>query len=136
MAHDQVPISEFRGIIQCLRITEPYMPDRVMRQFGYPQHIPRNLIKPKNAKRPPEPRSYVCSHNVGDSFEDYENYRCNFHLQTVRANIGHETLPLYENWFQQRTHIQVTPQGSFTPRNQLRPCDMDPRVVCFLYVDM
>lgn len=29
------PITLFQGIIHCLDIYEPYMPDRVMRQFGY-----------------------------------------------------------------------------------------------------
>ena len=35
-AEEVVPISQFKGIIHSLRITEAYMPDRVMRQFGYP----------------------------------------------------------------------------------------------------
>ena len=129
-----MPVSQFRGIIHCLKITEAYMPDRVMRQFGYPQFIPQPLIPPVLVQRPPQPSLYRCSYRAGDSFENFMNVRCNFHLQTVRAHYGTEALPAYEDWFRQRTHKQVTRQDSFTRREQYRPADMNPTAVWFLNI--
>ena len=129
LAEEVVPISQFRGIIHSLRITEAYMPDRVMRQFGYPQQIPLPLIQPILVKRPPQPSSYRCSYGAQDSFENFQNVRCNFHKQALRVYFGNETFPDYNNWFLLRTHKQVTRQESFTRREHFRPADMNPTVV-------
>ena len=110
------------------------MPDRVMRQFGYPQFIPQPLIPPVLVQRPPQPSLYRCSYRAGDSFENFMNVRCNFHFQTVRAHYGTEALPAYQDWFRQRTHKQVTRQDSFTRREQYRPTDISPTVVWFLNI--
>ena len=110
------------------------MPDRVMRQFGYPQFIPQPLITPMIVQRPPQPSLYRCSYRPGDSFENFQNARCNFHLQTLRVHYGPEALPAYQDWFRPRTHMQVTRQESFTRRAHYRPADMNPTVVWFLNI--
>ncbi|KAL8138680.1 hypothetical protein V2J09_004681 [Rumex salicifolius] len=45
------PPSRFRGILQYLDVQEPYLPDRCLCQFGYPQGLPVVPIPPSNVKR-------------------------------------------------------------------------------------
>ncbi|XP_021730494.1 protein MAIN-LIKE 1-like [Chenopodium quinoa] len=47
----RVPATLFFGCIQYQAIIEPYMPDRVVRQLGFVQDIPRTIIRPEKAKR-------------------------------------------------------------------------------------
>ncbi|GAB2268156.1 hypothetical protein Dimus_038697 [Dionaea muscipula] len=58
-----VPITFFNGIIHCRSITEPYMPDRVLRQFGFVQVPPSDLFQPKEVYRGPEISKYKCQHD-------------------------------------------------------------------------
>ena len=44
--------SLYHGCLSCMKISEPYMPDRVARQFGRVQKIPRPVIRPLIARRP------------------------------------------------------------------------------------
>ena len=110
------------------------MPDRVMRQFGYPQLIPLEPIKPLLVCRPPQPSLYRCTYALRDSFEDFYTSRCNFGSRSIRAPKGPEVIDDYLNWFPQRTHMQVTRPELFHPRQHFEPADMDPSVVCFLNI--
>ncbi|GAB2270573.1 hypothetical protein Dimus_005459 [Dionaea muscipula] len=58
-----VPITLFNGIIHCRSITEPYMPDRVLRQFGFVQVPPSDPFQPKEVYRGPETSKYKCRHD-------------------------------------------------------------------------
>ncbi|XP_021737764.1 protein MAIN-LIKE 1-like [Chenopodium quinoa] len=53
-----VPPTLFTGCIQYRSIIEPYMPDRVVRQLGFVQDIPRSIISPEKAKRPTNLKMY------------------------------------------------------------------------------
>ncbi|KAL2896390.1 Protein MAIN-LIKE 2 [Bienertia sinuspersici] len=49
---DKYPLSVYHGCIRYCSVIEPYMPDRVLRQFGYVQTRPMTPIKPnKEYKR-------------------------------------------------------------------------------------
>ena len=48
---DMYRMSTYRGIIQFLGVVEPYMPDRVLRQFGRVQGRPLDVIPPTGGKR-------------------------------------------------------------------------------------
>ncbi|XP_021760578.1 protein MAIN-LIKE 1-like [Chenopodium quinoa] len=54
----RVPPTLFIGCIQYRNIIEPYMPDRVVRQLGFVQGIPREIIRPEKAKRPTNLKMY------------------------------------------------------------------------------
>ncbi|XP_021768509.1 protein MAIN-LIKE 1-like [Chenopodium quinoa] len=54
----RVPATPFIGCIQYRSIIEPYMPDRVVRQLGFVQEIPRTIIRPEKAKRPTNLKMY------------------------------------------------------------------------------
>ena len=49
--------SLFRGVIECMDVREPYMPDRVLRQFGRVQRIPLERIRPSVVVRPGQLRA-------------------------------------------------------------------------------
>ena len=51
-------MSSFQGCVCFLNIVEPYMPDRVLRQFGYTQSIPTEPIAPIKACRSANIRKY------------------------------------------------------------------------------
>ena len=44
--------SLFRGVIECMNVREPYMSDRVLKQFGRVQRIPLERIRPSVVVRP------------------------------------------------------------------------------------
>ncbi|XP_021742776.1 protein MAINTENANCE OF MERISTEMS-like [Chenopodium quinoa] len=54
----RVPPTLFIGCIQYRNIIKPYMPDRVVRQLGFVQGIPREIIRPEKAKRPTNLKMY------------------------------------------------------------------------------
>ncbi|KAI5650192.1 hypothetical protein M9H77_36197 [Catharanthus roseus] len=50
---------DIRLRLDVMTADEPYMPDRVLRQFGYRQCIPAHPIQPQEAHRPSNNRMYM-----------------------------------------------------------------------------
>ncbi|KAJ6801691.1 ribonuclease 3-like protein 2 [Iris pallida] len=53
------PVALLHGLLSCHDIEEPYMPDRVLRQFGYVQTVPTRLLKMVSAPKGTKPSNYV-----------------------------------------------------------------------------
>ena len=90
-------VSLFSGHIRCASYTVPYLPERVVRQFGYRQMIPRP---------PPPTRS---AEAVIDAW-------INFHLHTIRYTV--QLFPLahpahtadgYLDWYRMVSHPRLIP---------------------------
>ena len=104
----EVPISSFHGIIHCRNITEPYMPDRVMRQFGYTQGIPASPLPPKRRRRSGSAHKYVCQHDpmIG-IWNGWSNHCYNFGKTSPRMRCLYYTSGEYMQWYTERTRLVV-----------------------------
>ncbi|KAL2903642.1 Serine/threonine-protein phosphatase 7 long form-like protein [Bienertia sinuspersici] len=101
------PISLYHGCIRYGSIIEPYMPDRVLRQFGYVQTRPMTSIKPNKEYKPEN--SYSVEYGEGMmSFWDDPSSHC---LSVARlgdlALNPWDSSSDYMQWFLQRSHPKV-----------------------------
>ncbi|GAB2300208.1 hypothetical protein Dimus_038608 [Dionaea muscipula] len=101
----------FTGIIHCRHIIEPYMPNRVMRQFDYVQTIPYDVFMPREVYRGVDSACYRCVHDpmwrLWDSWPDHmmrPGDRGSRHAR-YRTEASSQYLP----WFQRLTHPRVSP---------------------------
>ncbi|KAL2921174.1 Protein MAIN-LIKE 2 [Bienertia sinuspersici] len=104
---DKYPLSVYHGCIRYCSVIEPYMPDRVLRQFGYVQTRPMTPIKPNKEYKPTH--SYSVEYGEGMmSFWDSPSSHC---LSETR--LGELALKPwdcssdYMSWYSQRTHLKV-----------------------------
>ncbi|GAB2277646.1 hypothetical protein Dimus_039238 [Dionaea muscipula] len=128
--HLHVPITLFTGIIHCRHITEPYMSDRVLRQFGLVQIIPFEPFIPKIVYRGHNLMKYKCVHDqmmrLWSSPEDHLIRPSDKGLWT--ASFGNEVSPDYRQWYEPRTHLRVSPHAVQGEDAGPRPLPSDARL--------
>ncbi|KAI5652403.1 hypothetical protein M9H77_29590 [Catharanthus roseus] len=73
--------STWHGFIAYFHYVEPYMPDWVLRQFGFRQCIPAHPIQPHEVRKPPNNRMYV---SLKDT-KSPANISCGFHVPVALA---------------------------------------------------
>ena len=101
--------SLFHGVISFLDKTEPYMPDRVARQFGRVQQIPKPVIDPIRAWRRSKVTSYVVEYDSAKwSWDAWPMHRFNPKQLGPRSRHGVETDSQYMAWYIPRTHPRIT----------------------------
>lgn len=107
--HLNVPITLYTGIIHCRSTAEPYMPDLVMRQFGYVQIIPLRLFTPKSYYRGPENNKYRCNHDENlRSWHSWEHHCLRIgNIGAYRANFTTEVVDGYLQYYISRSHIRI-----------------------------
>ncbi|XP_012855473.1 PREDICTED: serine/threonine-protein phosphatase 7 long form homolog [Erythranthe guttata] len=114
--------------IRWMDTVEPYMPDRVLRQFGFRQIKPSDPIRPlKGAKMERKLASYKISYEPGDQMwniphthmlsEDYYGHW---------ARPAWESTPEYLPWYLDHTHVRIHPSTEPVER-------AEPSAVPFVY---
>lgn len=70
------PISLFYGVISCHSIVEPYLPDRVLRQFGYIQTVPTRTLNLISAPGGTKAQNYIPAvyHWVSYFFDEWQSH--------------------------------------------------------------
>ena len=97
--------SRFRGIIECLEIQEPYLPDRVLRQFGYPQGIPDAPPPPLKVVRPSSTRKTYDVQYPADACQWGADPRPMIELvDAPRTTYPWECDPAYLGWWERMSH--------------------------------
>ena len=95
------------------------MPDRVLRQFGYVQVIPANVLNPTKCYRGPQNKKYVCVHN--DNTRRWETWLQHCvrlgELGAYRASYGAEVVDGYLEYYLDRAHPQISRLTVSVPRN-------------------
>ena len=108
-SHPKLFPSLYHGVLSFLRITEPYMPDCVARQFGRMQCIPRDVIEPITAIRPEPIRSYQVLYDSSRWAWDSRNLH---HIPLDHMGppsiYGYECSEDYMSWYEPRTHMFIS----------------------------
>ncbi|KAI5673291.1 hypothetical protein M9H77_13655 [Catharanthus roseus] len=101
-------VSTWQCFIAYFDCVEPYMPDRVLRQFGFRQCISAHPIQPWEARRPPNNRMYV----LRNTFVEALWLEAPLHLLTetwtsVPAIPASSCIDDYLDWYLPCTHLRI-----------------------------
>ncbi|XP_021762514.1 protein MAINTENANCE OF MERISTEMS-like [Chenopodium quinoa] len=108
----QVPRTMFTGCIRYRGIIDPYMLDRVVRQLGFIQEIPGDMIRPDDAQRPLSVKSYRVSFLAQMTTLMWDRFVHDAALLGGYTRIprgGHTCAPNYPTWFRRVSHPITTP---------------------------
>ena len=103
-------IAFYSGCLNCMDVVEPYHPERVLRQFGRIQTIPRAPLAPERATR----GSTAASYRIRYLYHAQEWDRWEDHLLS-RASRSHpvtrptDSVPGFMDWYSRITHLAVHP---------------------------
>lgn len=111
--------STYRGTLRFCGIFEPYMPDRVLRQFGRVQEQPLAVIPPSFMQRPFRlQRRYILTfdmqHHRWADQDDERFYPVTGHRRTIESCQGGVTAD-YLAWFQSQSRGHVLPTTVVLP---------------------
>lgn len=101
--------SRFHGLIPCLDKYEPYMPDRVVRQFGRQQCIPSPPIMPLVAVRPGDFSTYIVDEPSRWAWDLRNIHSLSMDMIGPLARYAGDCADDYYAWFKDRTHPLVEP---------------------------
>ncbi|PRQ32170.1 putative protein-serine/threonine phosphatase [Rosa chinensis] len=107
-AHPLLEITFYTGMLKCLDIVEPYYPDRVLRQFGRVQTIPRNPYTPSRVRRVSDSKSYKVVYEYFDGL--WQRWRDHVLADANRSTpvkFSYDCTPEYLSWYQKITHPYV-----------------------------
>lgn len=110
-------VAYFRGILVCFDITEPYYPDRVLRQFGRVQTIPMLPMKAQQEERGVTSTRYRVTYDIFNwTEENWQNHLLAESSRSVPVNEPWDSTHDYLAWFSKITHPYVQ-----NPINRLIP---------------
>ena len=104
---ERVPRTLFAGWIRYRDVVELYMPERVLRQLGYVQMIPRQIFFPDKVMRPMSAKAYTCEWNAvaAGSWNYFPRmFMCLLHDCTPVSGDPSECEPAYMSWYYQYSH--------------------------------
>ncbi|XP_021720108.1 uncharacterized protein LOC110687784 [Chenopodium quinoa] len=107
-----VPRTVFTGWLRYQDVIEPYMPNRVLRQFGYVQTFPMPINCLDFAYRPADSKLYKVKWNVSSVENAWTLYPRDFWLilaEFQRAQHSSDVADGYYDWFTDVSHIFVVP---------------------------
>ena len=118
--------STYRGTIRFLDIVEPYMPDRVVRQFGRVQSRPLDPIEPRITHRGMGGRGkghivQLTFDDSWDGWDDLDQHVCAYILGSPEAIPEWEVEKGYIEWFTRVSHPYVSPHATVHPPPPAHP---------------
>ena len=114
--------SLFHGVLSCLHDTEPYMPDRVARQFGRVQCVPRDVIALIKAHRRCKLGRYTVHYDVAMWVWNSLSLH-SFSLDELdpETEYPHQCHDDYMDWYKTISHRFVSSPGEAAIRVS-KPC--------------
>ncbi|XP_021735168.1 protein MAINTENANCE OF MERISTEMS-like [Chenopodium quinoa] len=116
----RVPPTLFIGCIQYRNIIEPYMPDRVVRQLGFVQGIPREIIRLEKAKRLTNLKMYRVDFPTEMTAVMWNRFVPGVSQSVVLGALPRlsaaapSVAPGYMQWMYMFSHPRVSPGAEFT----------------------
>ncbi|XP_012853785.1 PREDICTED: uncharacterized protein LOC105973309 [Erythranthe guttata] len=108
------------GTIRWMDTVEPYMPDRVLRQFGFRQIKPADLIRPlKGAKRERKIASYKVNYEPGDQMWSIPHTHMLNTVINIQSNI-HPIILVVLHCTRDASKTTITIPLNVRPRHNLR----------------
>ena len=134
-----VPTTLFTGCIRYRSIIEPYMPDRVIRQLGFVQTIPRSIIRPEKARRPANLKMYRLEFPTEMTSLMWTSFVPNSSFSLVLGTytrLDHRAPTCahgYMQWLHRVSHPRISPMGT-SARSGLPERTNTDYVSCFVYI--
>ena len=93
-------ITAYRGLTRCMDMLEPYHPERVLRQFGRPQHIPPPPIPEQGGHRTKTARDQIVTYHSRYDLWDRRGEAILADIWSLPiANSPWESVEGYLNWY-------------------------------------
>lgn len=124
---DKFPLKDvtyFYGCIRMMDVVEPYHPDRVLRQFGYVQTIPRYPLVADIVERGETAQKYrIFWAALGDLFDIRDSFVLSTQRRGRRAEPAWESSDDYLEWYQRLCHpfVQNPERRSVYASSSTRP---------------
>ncbi|KAF7135063.1 hypothetical protein RHSIM_Rhsim08G0127400 [Rhododendron simsii] len=102
----------YTDCIRAMGVLEPYIPDRVLRQFGMVQLVPGRLLVPLRGSRGTNSHSY----RVVDAYTDGQRENWRDHVMNadkrvaIQPGVPWESHPDYLPWLWTVSHFRVSPR--------------------------
>lgn len=107
-SHPLLDISFYTGMLKCLDIVEPYYPDRVLRQFGRVQTIPRNPYTHFRVRRVSDSKSYKVVYQYFDGlWQRWRDHVLDDANRSTPVKFSYDCTSEYLSWYQNITHPYV-----------------------------
>ncbi|KAH6807024.1 hypothetical protein C2S51_028132 [Perilla frutescens var. frutescens] len=106
-------VTFYEGCITACDIVEPYLPDRVLRQFGRVQTIPHPPLDPVVFRRGKKPGQYRVVWGMLTSF--YEQWESHMLARERRGRVVYPAWvcsPDYQQWYESISHPRVQPEAT------------------------
>ncbi|KAI8551551.1 hypothetical protein RHMOL_Rhmol06G0195600 [Rhododendron molle] len=101
----------YTGCIRAMAVLEPYLPDRVLRQFGMVQLVPGPPLVPLRGSRGGNSHSYTVVYAYTDGqWENWRDHVINADKRVpIQLGVPWESHPDYLPWFSKVSHLRVSP---------------------------
>ncbi|KAF7143288.1 hypothetical protein RHSIM_Rhsim05G0108800 [Rhododendron simsii] len=107
----------YTGCIRAMSVLEPYLPDRVLRQFGMVQLVPGPPLVPLRGSRGANSHSYSVVYAYTDGqWENWRDHVMNADKRVaIQPGVPWESHPDYLPWFLTVSHFRVSPRPVEVP---------------------
>ncbi|KAI5660161.1 hypothetical protein M9H77_28954 [Catharanthus roseus] len=106
-------VSTWHGFVVYFDFVELYMPDRILRQFGFRQCIPAHPIQPPEARRPPNNRMYVLRNTFVEAlWLEAPSYLLTESWTSVPVIPMSSCTDDYMRWYLSRSHPRIQKPGN------------------------
>ncbi|KAL3652583.1 hypothetical protein CASFOL_002264 [Castilleja foliolosa] len=96
-------VTYYHGCISAHDVVEPYNPDRVLRQFGYIQTIPRDPVRAGDIPRG-DSRAKVLLSSLAPYYDMWRGHVLPSEVFIRRAAPPWEFVPAYMSWYRKSSH--------------------------------
>lgn len=107
-AHPFHEITYFTGMLKCFDVVEPYCPERVLRQFGSVQTIPKApCVLPRSTRATHASVNKVLYEYIDGMWDGWQNHVLHQNNRSSPVSVASDVVSGYMDWYHRVSHPYV-----------------------------